>query len=685
MQQTAVLADLQNVRVVASWIALATSIFAGVHCAHRSDSGPSMGSSVGLDVGVMVAWLACGLLGGAAIVLASEGRRGSASAARAAWWASILLALVLGSLWGFTQGQVLTRPHGHVRLRGPAHGVVSMVVIGAGRSGPRCRFVAIPETVDRVSRAGEVRWWLSAPGELCPVSEGQRIRFRAQDLSPWSAGVHADLRSAAVARTGAARQARLERAWVQDEPSSRYWSWVAASRQRAWALSRGDEAVGLLAAGVLGQVEALPPHRRAQLRRAGLGHLIAVSGLHVGIAAWLTQLILSRAITALGGSPRLAVVCSWLPLLAYVGLTGASAPAVRAAGMVGVLSVGTLVGRPVHGLTVLAVVATLMLALRPSWALDVGFQMSVVAMATLVRSPPGTGLLLSTWRITWALAPLTLWHFGEHGVAGLISNLVAIPLFSVWVLPIGAVGWLLEPALGEAALQPAAWGAHTILVLARTVAAWPAVPRPVIGGLALLLGVAPLLVRAPRWRRLVPPMLGCLATVVVVAWPPSPSILRPRRFAEAPIFIPDPRALESSDWWAIGSSRHPSVVAMVPGQPGLACIDRPAGSPERWPAILQALGVDAVVRVRDRAPATAPHVAALRRELQRAGRWREADVQCRWPEPARVRHSVRACARLGAGVVVVGGSGDDGPVRCHRPSGWWPLGLDSSKVGGGER
>jgi predicted membrane metal-binding protein len=65
-------------------------------------------------------------------------------------------------------------------------------------------------------------------------------------------------------------------------------------------------------------------------------------------------------------------------------------------------------------------------------------------MAVLVRpvgygeAPPG--LLRQSWEVTWATCPIGLVHFGEAAAWGVLSNLIAVPVFTLWVLPLGALG-----------------------------------------------------------------------------------------------------------------------------------------------------------------------------------------------------------------------------------------------------
>ena len=282
---------------------------------------------------------------------------------------------------------------------------------------------------------------------------------------------------------------------------------LVARRHRAWEATRGRPRLALTAAAALGLRRALPPDRRAELAAAGLGHLLAISGLHIGLAALLLA-ALARRLVAQWRPRRLGVAALaelTVPVglvAAYVVATGASASAVRAGCMAGCLFVGRAAGHPLHRPSLLLITAALMCAWRPDWLVDPSFQLSFVAVAALLALPPSAGPLLASWRVTWALAPLAAWYFGRIGWVGIAINLVAIPVFSLVTLPLSLLGWWLPPgALSEAALALAQPSAALILDLARLGARVPETgPRGWIAvGLVALLITAIVAVGRGAW------------------------------------------------------------------------------------------------------------------------------------------------------------------------------------------
>lgn len=606
-------------------------------------------------------------VGGLGIVHASTTRAGMLVAA-------LWLALFARGLDDTVRDEAWVR-EGH---RGIAMGLRDLEVLGASSPGARCHVLVQP-------RGAEVRWWLAVAPERCPLGAGDRLRVTAAQLrvlqGPDRPGAP-DPR--ALARAAGAEQAvEAHEAWLApgpirgsierppdvrgdgpdvrgDRPGLRgwdrpFWSWVARERDRAFTDTRTDDGRALVAATVLGLRAALSPERRVELRAAGLGHLIAVSGLHVGIAAWLAFGVLVRGAAAVGGGLTVGVLAAVAGVILYVSITGGAASATRAGVMAAVVALGMLVRRPHHGLTTLLVACTTMAAIRPAWIGDVGFQMSAAAMAGIVGAAPGASVVSMTWRVTWAIAPVGILHFGTVCVWGLIGNLVAIPVVTAWVLPLGLLGWWASSWWGPAAWEPAALGARVVLDVAAALARLPPVPLAVIGAVAALAVLAPLLGR--RWPGRVP------------GWPPRP-------FATATlaavVIASWPRAAEPLAWLADGSPRRFTVIALG-GDPRRACIDRPHGSAPSQLRTLQALGVRSLGDV---LPAGDPAASALERAAAREGFGTRAGG-CTFPSRADARAALRACAVFDPRGRAFAGLGQDGTLRCFVAGRWVRPGDDS--------
>lgn len=526
-------------------------------------------------------------------------------------------------------------------------GVVSLAVVGASVPGPTCEVTARPA-------GSQLRWRIDAAPELCPLAEGDRLVASAAALrahlnaprAPWSASNDP--------RRGASAVISRVAMVVGERGPGGFHRAVAQLRQRAWTASRGWPAGGLVVASVLGMPEALPPGEREAIREAGIGHLLAVSGLHVALAGVIAVGGFGRVAAALGGRSAIFTLLGIALVTLYVGLTGAAPSAVRAAGMLALSSLGAALGRPTHGPTLLAVCAAAMLVVHPAWASDPGLHLSLAAMAALVHPDAPPGLLVQSWRVTWATLPVTLWHFGTPALLGVVANLVAIPVFTIAVLPAGMLGVLALPWFGAAALEPASWGALLLVDLAALAERAPPVPPSAVGWLALgLLGL-----------RLVPRCVGpwlpswpICAAVVALAWP--------WRAREGTL---------DATWIAAGGGRSPAVIvpgATPSGEPGV-CVGEPGISPGRLGAALALLG-DPDVLALDAGRVSDGQVALIQRWLARRGRWRGAG-ECRWTGDERPRRGLRAClAASGAAEGMSRGTGSPEQVECWADGAWYPL------------
>lgn len=530
--------------------------------------------------------------------------------------------------------------------------LILLEIEAASEPGPRCRVRA--HTVD----GPRIRVHLSLPGARCPLSAGQRLWARARELraAGYGHGVPGSMHPHELSRRlGVHGVHELDAVWTvsRGRPRfvQRYWAAVAALRSHAWLGSRDSDARGLVVAVTLGLGSSVPGERRTELRDAGLGHLLAVSGLHVGIAALLLRGLLLRVGLWSGASPRVAAILSCVPVLAYVGLTGASPSAVRAAAMFVLLQGAIAVGRPAHGMTQLFVAAALLLAFRPRWALSPGFQLSVTAMAVIVHPGAEAGLWRQSVTVVWATTPLALWHFGSASLYGILANCLAIPVFTLWIVPLGLLGVVALPWVGSQALDPAALGAEVVLDVAALFARLPVLSPRVLVGLAGVLLIVRGVARyrgsaAEAWahRCGVPPIAAAVAVIV------TGTTLMISDTAGRDLQVPGFRDRAIS-WVAIGGTREVAVVAPVTLtgddlELTAVCIRDPLLSASRWPRLLAALGVDRVARVDTSEIDEPPHVLELRAHLRRAGLLADDDEEpagCRFPARDDARAAIKRC------------------------------------------
>lgn len=171
----------------------------------------------------------------------------------------------------------------------------------------------------------------------------------------------------------------------------------------------------------------------------GTSHLLAVSGLHVGIVVLILFMFLPARFFRLS----IASLVMWL----YVLIAGASSSAMRAGLMLQAGFTGRWIGRPLAAVNAVSVAGLLLLLWRPWFFWDLGWRLSMLA-ALLLSSLHDLGA-----KKGWFMAPLLLWictaglvsdAFGSVPVAGIAINIIAVPVFGV-LLPAASV--LALPAL----------------------------------------------------------------------------------------------------------------------------------------------------------------------------------------------------------------------------------------------
>lgn len=204
------------------------------------------------------------------------------------------------------------------------------------------------------------------------------------------------------------------------------------------------ESTAVTAAIILGDRSALSDELRERYRSAGLAHILALSGLHVGIllaivCAIMTPLRLTKRHKYIFEAVTIALI--WL----YAGFTGWNSPVVRASLMATMILAGRLCGRRYSAINAIALAAICILAYRPLALFEAGFQLSFAAVFSIVVF----SRFLNPWErshnsalrhIGYAISvplsasagtfAITAWWFGSFPVYFLVSNLLIC-----WIMP----------------------------------------------------------------------------------------------------------------------------------------------------------------------------------------------------------------------------------------------------------
>ena len=484
--------------------------------------------------------------------------------------AGLAVAIALGAVAaGFTVSQwrtVLVAAPMLAERVGPT-GVTGRVVSVAAHAGGRQRVVL---ERPRISRLGPERTpeqvRVSLAGKQPPLRPGDWIRVRAVLMpppAPAAPGAFDFQRQSffrqlgavgfsmgraervAAAEAGGVASPRLALAQVRQNLTERVLAGLEGTR--------GAVATALMT----GRRGAIPADLMSAIRDSGLAHLLAISGLHIGLVA-ATLFVGLRAALAL--MPTVALrypIKKWAAAVAIAGafayalVSGGTVPTQRAFLMIGMVLLAVLLDRRGISMRLVAWAAMFILLVRPESLLGASFQLSFAAVVALVaayevvrdrrRRSDGIpaiprrvlfyigGVALTTLIAGTATAPFAVFHFNRVAVFGLAANLMAVPVTALWTMPWAVVAFLLMPlGLEVFALAPMGWGIEVVIRVAETVSAWPGavtvVPAmPTWGLAAVTLGGLWLCLWRRRWR--IWGMAGVVAGMAAMGLVRPPDVL----------------------------------------------------------------------------------------------------------------------------------------------------------------
>lgn len=221
----------------------------------------------------------------------------------------------------------------------------------------------------------------------------------------------------------------------------------------------GDQ-YAIASAMALGDKSALTPELKDTYAKTGASHILALSGLHLGIIyALLSMLIVGRRWQMI---TQVAIILS---IWAFVFLVGMSASVVRSAVMLTVYALLAIGHRQKMSVNTLAFTAIVMLLISPQALFDVGFQMSFMAVFTILLFVPlfyrpfSAEYLMTHCVVNWlwgmvavtiaaqiGVTPLIAYYFGRFSCYFLLTNFIVIPAATL-ILYL-SLGTLLIPAIG---------------------------------------------------------------------------------------------------------------------------------------------------------------------------------------------------------------------------------------------
>jgi len=277
------------------------------------------------------------------------------------------------------------------------------------------------------------------------------------------------------------------------------------------------ETAGLQAALLTGVRAYIPPEQTESLRAAGLAHVLAISGLHMGLLAggsyWLATFLLAciAPLSRRYDVRKPAALIGAIAATGYLILSGASVATQRAYIMAIIVFLAVILDRRAFSMRSVMVAALITLIFHPEALISVGFQMSFAAVAALVvvyrewqdkrAYTPRFGLWerikgnFTTLTVTslvagTATSGFAVLHFNRIARYSFIGNILAMPLFTFLVMPAALAALIALPfGLEDWPLALMGWSLSGMLKIAEWVASWPGAMWHVSAAPAWVIGV----------------------------------------------------------------------------------------------------------------------------------------------------------------------------------------------------
>jgi len=226
--------------------------------------------------------------------------------------------------------------------------------------------------------------------------------------------------------------------------------WRSSILNRLQQTAGDTPAFRMLAALAIADRRGLHASDRDVFSATGTGHLLAISGLHIGLAAvmgfYLGRLLL--LFCPYGLRLRTAITLpwgtAWLAALLYAALAGFGISTQRALIMLSAATLVTLSRRKIHPGLAWLIAMSVVLVADPFAPLRAGFWFSFIAVAVLLmlfvprcgEMPAWRKMIFAQLGISLVMAPLGMYWFQQASMPGLLANLVAIPVVSFLVVPL---------------------------------------------------------------------------------------------------------------------------------------------------------------------------------------------------------------------------------------------------------
>ncbi len=325
-------------------------------------------------------------------------------------------------------------------------------------------------SIDRLSNWGSpasVRITVKSGRTL--VKAGDKIRVRAvlyPPAGPAMPGAFNFARQAYFKQIGGVGYAVSNPEILERRAESDLRTYVVSIRQMLTErilLSLPGVNGSISAALITGERGNIPENILSAMRESGLAHLLAISGLHIGLVAGILFLVVRFGLASIEFLALKYPIKKWAAVIALIGsffyllISGMTLPTQRAFLMLGLVLAAVILDRRAISMHLVAWAGCVILFIAPESLFNVSFQMSFAAVIALVAVYEGisgtfgarngarttlgrislyfAGVLITTVVAGLATAPFALFHFNQVALYSILANILAVPITGFWIMP----------------------------------------------------------------------------------------------------------------------------------------------------------------------------------------------------------------------------------------------------------